>query len=77
MCKIESSWEAATEHKNLNSVLCDDLESWDGGGVGGRSKREGIYVHIQLISEKMVFVFFFSLLSLPLHPFFLSLFLSL
>ena len=29
-------------------VLCDDLEGWDGGGVGGRPKREGIYVYIWL-----------------------------
>ena len=32
--------------KQLSSVLCDDLDVWD--EVGGRSKREGIYVHIQL-----------------------------
>ena len=30
-------------------MLCDDLDGWDGGGLGGRSKREGIYVYIQLI----------------------------
>ena len=30
-------------------MLCDDLEGWDGGGVGGRNRREGIYVNIQLI----------------------------
>ena len=29
-------------------MLCDDLDGWD-GGVGGRSKREGIYVYISLI----------------------------
>ena len=29
-------------------MLCDDLDRW-GGGVGGRSKREGIYVNIELI----------------------------
>ena len=29
----------------LSLVLHDDL----GGGMGGRSKREGIYVYIQLI----------------------------
>ena len=29
----------------LSSVLCDDLEGWDGDG-GGRSKREGICIHI-------------------------------
>ena len=31
-------------------MLCDNLDGWDGGGgMGGRSKREGIYVYIQLI----------------------------
>ena len=29
--------------------VCGDLDGWDGGGVGGRSKREGIYVYLQLI----------------------------
>ena len=32
-------------------VLCNDLEGWDGGEVGGRLKREGIYVYIQLIHD--------------------------
>ena len=30
-------------------MLCDDLDGWDGGGVGGVSPREGIYVYIWLI----------------------------
>jgi len=29
-------------------VLCDDLEGWD-GVVGGRLKKEGICVYIELI----------------------------
>ena len=29
-------------------MLCDDLSSWD-GEVGGRIKREGIYVYLYLI----------------------------
>ena len=36
-------------HRELGLVLCDGLEEWDGGGVGGRFKREGIHAHIQLI----------------------------
>ena len=36
-------------HGELSSVLCDDLEGWDGGGVGGRNRREGKYVYMQLI----------------------------
>ena len=35
MCKIDSWWEAAAWHRELGSVLCDDLEGW-GGGVGGK-----------------------------------------
>ena len=31
-------------------MLCDDLEGWDGdGGVGGRLRREGVYVYIELV----------------------------
>ena len=29
-------------------MLCDDLEGWD-GELGGKLKREGIYVFLQLI----------------------------
>lgn len=35
------------EHRELSSVRCNDLEGWN--GRGGRLKREGVYVHIQLI----------------------------
>ena len=28
-------------------MLCDHLDGWD-GGVGGRSKREGIWVYIYI-----------------------------
>ena len=35
-------------HRELSLLLCDDLEGWD-GGMGGRLKREGIYVYIWLI----------------------------
>ena len=41
MFKTDSRWAAAAEHKGLNSVLCDDLEGWDGGGVGGRPGGRG------------------------------------
>ena len=30
----------------LSSVLCDDLEGWDGQVVRGRLKRERIYIYI-------------------------------
>lgn len=30
-------------------MLRDDLEGWDGGVVGGRGRREGVYVYIEPI----------------------------
>ena len=45
MCK-ESEGEAAVQHRELSSVLCDDLEWWDRERVGGRLKREWIYVYM-------------------------------
>ena len=45
-------WEVAINHRKLSLVLCDNLNGWDGGGVGvevgGRSKRKGIYIHIHI-----------------------------
>ena len=32
MCKIDSYWESALQHRELSSILCDDLVGWDGGG---------------------------------------------
>ena len=47
-CKIHSQWEAAAEHREISSVLRDDLEGWD--SEGGREAQEGgdvgIYVCI-------------------------------
>ena len=42
MCEIASGKLL----RELSSVPCDDLEGWDGGGS---SKREGVYVCIELI----------------------------
>ena len=39
--------EVSNKQKELNSVLCVDIEGWD-WGVGGRIQREGIYVYLQL-----------------------------
>ena len=37
-------------------MLCDDLEGWDEGGVGGRLKKEGIYVYKKVrLVKAMVF----------------------
>ena len=30
-------------------VFCGDFDGWDEGGLGGRSMREGIDVHVELI----------------------------
>ena len=41
-CQIDSKQKVAVEHRELSSVLCDDLE--DGMvGMGGRLKGEQIY----------------------------------
>ena len=49
--KIDSQWEAATQQKEISSVLCDHLEGWD--KESRRKTQEGgdmgIYVYIQLI----------------------------
>ena len=38
-CKTDSYWEAAAEHREISSVLCDHLEGWD--REGGRETQEG------------------------------------
>ena len=37
--KIDSQWEAAAQHREISSVLCDHLEGWD--REGGRETQEG------------------------------------
>ena len=37
MCKIDSWWEPAVQHRRLSLVLCDDLEECD----RGREVQEG------------------------------------
>ena len=34
---------------NLSSMVCDDLEGWDGRDGGREAQGEGIYVYLQLI----------------------------
>ena len=50
-CEIDSYWEAAAQHREISSVICDHLEGWD--REGGRETQEGgdmgIYVYVQLI----------------------------
>ena len=47
-CETDSEWEAAASHSELRPLLCDDLEGWDRWEVGGRFKKEGIYVCLWL-----------------------------
>ena len=44
ICKIDSQGEFAVWLRKLKQRLCINLEGWDGRQMGGRFKREGIYV---------------------------------
>ena len=46
ICKIDSKWEFAVRLRKLKQGLCINLGAWE---MGGRFKREGIYVYIWLI----------------------------
>ena len=48
-CKIDSQWEAAVQHREISSVLCDHLEGWD--REGGMETQEGgdMGIYVQLI----------------------------
>ena len=46
ICKIDSKWEFAVRLRKLKQGLCINLGGWE---MGGRFKREGIYVYIWLI----------------------------
>ena len=48
-CKIDSQQEYDVWPWKLKQGLCIKLEGWDGWKMGGRFKREGIYVHLWLI----------------------------
>ena len=49
ICKINSQWEVAAWLRKFKQGLSINLEECDGGDVGGRFKREGIYVYLWLI----------------------------
>ena len=49
MCKIDSQWEFAVWLREFKQGFCINLEVWDGAGMGGRLKRERIYVYLRLI----------------------------
>ena len=39
--KIDGKWEFAVWHRELNPVLCNSLEGWDGREMGGISQGRG------------------------------------
>ena len=50
VCKIDSQQKFAVWLRKVKQGLCINLEGWDGEGeMGGRFKREGIYVYLWLI----------------------------
>ena len=49
LCKIDSQWEHAVQHRELIPYSVMTQRGGMGVGVGGRLKREGIYVYRQLI----------------------------
>ena len=52
-CKIDSQGEFAVWLRKLTQGLCTNLEGWDGREVGGRFKREGVYVHLWLVHAEV------------------------
>ena len=46
ICEIGSQWEFAVWLRKLKQGLCISLEGGMGREMGGRFKREGIYVYL-------------------------------
>ena len=53
ICKIDSQREFAVCLRKLKHGLCINQEGWDGREIGGRFKREGIYVYLWLIDVEV------------------------
>ena len=47
--KYIASGNLLYDARSSDQVLCDNLEGWDGVGVGGKFKREGTCVYLWLI----------------------------
>ena len=45
VCKTDSPWKPAINHRELSLVLCDDLEGWGWWGGGEGSPRERGYTY--------------------------------
>ena len=46
ICKIDSQREFAAWLRKLKQGLCINLVGWDGREMGGRFKKEGIYLYL-------------------------------
>ena len=47
ICRINSQWEHAMQHTELNPVLCGDIQRGGmGWGMEGTFKRKGMYVYL-------------------------------
>ena len=53
ICKIDSQQEFSVWLRKLKQGLCINLEGWDAREMGGRFKREGIYVYLCLIHAEV------------------------
>ena len=49
MCKIDSQWEFSIRLRELKQGLCDRLNGGMERKMGGRSGKEGTWVHLWLI----------------------------
>ena len=50
MCKTDSQWDFAVRGRDLNLVLCDNLEGWD-GTRDGREVQEGKDICIPMVES--------------------------
>ena len=54
ICKIYSQQEFAVLLRKLKQGLCINLEGWKWRELGGRFKREGIYLYLWLIHAEIL-----------------------
>ena len=45
ICKIDRKWEFSVWHRELNPLLCDNLEGWDGERDRRGFRREGTFLY--------------------------------
>ena len=53
ICEIDGQQEFAIWLRKLKQGLYINLEGWDGREMGGRFKREGMYVYLWLIHAEV------------------------